>query len=383
MMVDLEKLCTLLLTCISRCKLYGVEHQFTTRAGMEFLKLFEEKIKEIFNFKLIFSNESIIFNGHNISMAGALSILVKRFSSCGIGYLELRKDLNIEELLNFCNEIANYPREKIKTKKNIILGELHFSPKYASEDLEDMSIKEYKGNLEGEVRDEVKELEILHKHIREHFEVRVKNFEYITLSFLKNFAKKTNIFLNIANLKGHNKYTYLHSANVSNLVIGIGMALELDKKDIYQFGIAALLHDIGKVFIPESILNKPSRLSQEEWEVVKRHPLEGARLLLKQKNVPSACVVVSFEHHVHFNGLGGYPKCNPPRKPCALSQLVSICDCFDALFAKRSYHNRYDILNALSIVQDSAGSIYNPYLVDIFSKFINLSLEEGTNEKFF
>lgn len=378
MISELEKLCTLLLTCISRCKLYGEEHQFSRKAGIEFIMNFEKTISENPVFKLILTNDSLIFNGQTIPpTSGASYILAKKFSSCGIGFMELKKGLNIEELMDFCKEVSNYPRQKIKAKNHIILGEIHFVPKYFEESIEDLSIREHKGNAEGDVREEVKELELLHRHIKEHFEVKVKNFEYITLSFLKNFARKANIFLNIANLKEHHKYTYLHAANVSNLVIGIGMALGIDKKEVYHFGLAALLHDVGKIFISENILSKPSKLTQEEWEIVKRHPVEGARLLIKQKNVPPVCPVVAFEHHIHFNGLRGYPKCNPPRKPSALSQLISICDCFDALFAKRSYHNRYDILNALSIIQDSAGSIYNPYLVDIFSKFINLSIEEN------
>lgn len=383
MIANLEKICTLFLTTISRCKLYGMEHQFTKKSAFEFIKSFESSISEVHSFKIIIGRDSVIFNEQVIPPSqGAIYAFARKLSSCGIGFIEIKKDLNIEEFLELCKEIASYPREKIKAKKNLDLGEIHYAPNHLQETLEDLSIKEYKGNIDGEVKDEVKELELLHRHIKEHFEVKVKNFEYITLSFIKNFAKKSNIFFNIANLKEHHKYTYLHSANVSNLVIGLGMALGLDKKDVFQYGLAALLHDLGKMFISESILSKPTRLNQEEWDLVKKHPIEGARLLAKQKDMPAITVVVAFEHHIHFNGLGGYPKCTPPRKPCAVSQLISISDCFDALFAKRSYHSRYDILNALSIVQDSAGSLYDPYLIDIFSKFINLSIEEGGGKIF-
>lgn len=377
MIETIGKLSTLFLTTISRCKLYGIEHPFARRAGIEFIRVFENTISETRVFKLILKEDNVILNGYILSQGKeSINILARKFSFCGIGFLEIKDGLNIDEFLNFCKEISSYPKEKIKSKEHISLGEIHFQPKFSRENIEDMSIKEYKGNLESDVPDEVKELEILHQHIKEHFEVKAKNFESITLSFLQNFSKKSNIFLNMANLKEHHKYTYLHSANVSNLVIAIGMALGVDKKEVFQFGLSALLHDLGKTFIPESILSKPSRLTPEEWDIVKKHPVEGARLLVKQKNLPPLAAVVAFEHHMHFNGMAGYPKCVPPRKPCAVSQLVSICDCFDALFAKRSYHNKYDILEALSIIQDSSGSLYNPYLVDIFSKFITLSIED-------
>ncbi len=381
MIETLGKLSTVFLTVISRCKLYGSEHPFVIRAGLEFIRVFENIISEKKEFKLMFSGDNVILNGCVLPQGKeSIEILARKISSCGIGFLEIKDGLKIEEFLAFCKGISNYPKEKIRSEKNILIGETHFKPKFSRENIEDMSIKEYKGNLESDVPDEVKELEILHKHIKEHFEVKAKNFESITLSFLKNFSKKSNIFLNMANLKEHHKYTYLHSANVSNLVIAIGMALGVDKKEVFQFGLSALLHDLGKTFIPENILNKPSRLTPEEWDIVKKHPVEGARLLVKQKNLPPLTSVVAFEHHIHFNGMGGYPKCKPPRKPCAVSQLISICDCFDALFAKRSYHNRYDILEALSIIQDSSGSLYNPYLVDIFSKFINISIEDIEGE---
>lgn len=381
MIKNIEALGTLLLTTISRCRLYGIEHPFTKKSGMEFVKLFESFIAENKTFKLIISGDSIVLNDQIIQPGlGIIFVLGKKISSLGIGFLELKYGLNIEEFLNFCKEVAYCPKEKITAKPHILIGEIHFRTKLLKESLEDLSIKEYKGNSEAEVRDEVKELELLHRHAKDHFEVKVKNFEYITLSFLNNFAKRSNIFLNVANMKEHHKYTYLHSSNVSNLVIGIGMALGLDKKEVFQFGLSALLHDLGKMFVPENILSKPGRLTPEEWEIVKRHPIEGSRLLMKQKNMSQIHVVVAFEHHIHFNGMGGYPKCNPPRKPCAISQLVSIADCFDALFAKRSYHNRFDILSAMEIILDSSGSMYHPYLVDIFNKFINLSLENNEGD---
>jgi len=381
MITSIEKLSTLFLTTISRCKLYGKDHPFTRKAGIEFVNFFKNIILELKIFKLILNKDNLILNESFLPTGqGPISILARKISSCGIGFLEIKDGLDLEEFLDFCKEVSNYPKEKIKSKSHISLGEIHFKPEFSKENIEDISIKEYKGNMEGSTPEEIKELEILHQHIKEHFEVKVQNFEYITLSFLKNFTRKSNIFLNLANLKEHHKYTYLHSANVSNLVIGVGMALGLNKKDVFQFGLSALLHDLGKIFIPEKILSKPSKLTQEEWDIVKKHPIEGARLLIKQKNLPPACSVVAFEHHIHFDGVGGYPKCKPPRKPCALSQLISICDCFDALFAKRSYHSRYDILEALSIIQDSSGSLYNPYLVDIFSKFINISIEESSGD---
>jgi len=140
-------------------------------------------------------------------------------------------------------------------------------------------------------------------------------------------------------------------------------------------GVAALLHDIGKNFVPEGILNKPAKLTDEEWKVIRLHPVEGARILLRQSDVSHLAVVVAYEHHMHFGGSGGYPRST--KRPSLQSQLVAVADTFDALFGKRSYHRRYDVVEALEVLQADAGTVYNPELVDEFCRYVTTSLEEA------
>ncbi len=374
--MDIEKFCTLFLTSISRTKLYGTEHNFTKKSANEFLKIFEREAGIKGKVEMIISDEIVTFNGIQIQLAlGSPHTLSKKLSERGIGFLEMRAGLGMEEFLDFCRQLAGGQKERVKNSKNISLGLSRVSPKSFNEQLEAIRVMETLGEKEEELKDEIREMEILHKHMKEHMEVKVQNFEQIALLFLKKFSRQSNLFLNLANIKQHHKYTFFHSANVTNIVIGMGIALGLDKKEVFQMGLSALLHDVGKMFIPSEILNKKEKLTAGEWEVIKSHPYEGARFLLKQKNMGNLPVVVAFEHHIHYTGLGGYPTCKPPRKPCNASQLVSIADCFDALFSIRSYHEKYDILSALEIIQDSAGSIYNPWLVDLFSKYITLNIE--------
>lgn len=172
MIKNIEKLGTLFLTTISRIRLYGMEHPFTKKSGMEFVKLFEEIISEHKIFKFIISGDSVVFNDQVLSEEFISSYMFPRkLTSCGIGFLEIKEGLSIEEFLNFCKEIAHYPKEKILKKSHISIGEVHFTKKLFKENIEDLSIKEYKGDLEEEVKDEVKELELLHRHVKEHFEV--------------------------------------------------------------------------------------------------------------------------------------------------------------------------------------------------------------------
>ena len=107
--------------------------------------------------------------------------------------------------------------------------------------------------------------------------------------------------------------------------------------------------------------------------MVKTHPEHGARMQLQQPEVNHQAVVVAYEHHMHYNGLGGYPKSG--RGPSKASQLVAITDTYDALFGNRSYHDRFDVVDALEILNCDSGTVYSPDLVDRFTRFVNVNLE--------
>jgi len=94
---------------------------------------------------------------------------------------------------------------------------------------------------------------------------------------------------------------------------------------------------------------------------------------LQQPNVSHQAVVVAYEHHMHYNGLGGYPSSN--RRPTKAAQLVAITDTYDALFGNRSYHDRFDIVEALEILNCDSGTVYSPDLVDHFTRFVNVNLD--------
>jgi HD-GYP domain-containing protein (c-di-GMP phosphodiesterase class II) len=380
-----ETLSTLLVTTATRVRLYGRDHPVTRRAMNDFLSLHKGMTDGGAPLRFYISGEEIFFNEQVLPQSlGGIASLARRLSSKGIGFLELKPGLGPDELLDFCGDLVE-PGGAVKSHSNIQLGDVKYISKGAGPvggDLEAARILEPAGTLEEGVSAETRELDLLYQHVKEHLEVRVQNFEALVLSFLSRFARQFNPLVNLAELQRHHKYTSLHATNVANLSIGLGLGLGLDKKDIFDIGLAALLHDTGKNFVPKKILEKPGQLTAQEWDVVRQHPAEGARFLLKQKRVNRLSVVVAFEHHLHYHGGGGYPKCKPPRRPCLASQLVSIADTFDALFSSRSYHRKYDIMSAIEIITDCSGFNYNPWLVDVFSRYITMNLESVEDKMF-
>jgi HD-GYP domain-containing protein (c-di-GMP phosphodiesterase class II) len=143
-------------------------------------------------------------------------------------------------------------------------------------------------------------------------------------------------------LKDHDEYTFAHSVNVSILSIAMGQALGLPRGVLANLGVAALLHDLGKINVPAEVLRKPGRLDEEEWEHIRRHPLEGVKITSRMPGLNLLMLDtmrVSFEHHRTLDG-GGYPRVAAPRPLSPLSRVVAVADVFDALTAHRAYRKR-------------------------------------------
>ncbi len=143
-------------------------------------------------------------------------------------------------------------------------------------------------------------------------------------------------------LKDHDEYTYAHCVNVAVLSVSMGQVLGLSRQTLADLGVAALLHDIGKVSIPGDVLRKPSALTPDEWQLMRRHPVEGTKMLTRMPGLSSLTLDsmrVCLEHHMNFDRTG-YPDVALDWGQATLSRIVALADCFDAITAHRAYHRR-------------------------------------------
>lgn len=179
-------------------------------------------------------------------------------------------------------------------------------------------------------------------------------------------------FLAISSVKRHDLLTFVHSLNVSILAMFFASRLGFKKEDIFNIGIAGLFHDMGKIAISRKVIQKPTFLTDEERETMKSHSVLGAELLLQYVDkIGSLPAIVSFEHHVRYDNRG-YPKLLYPIRPHMVSLIVSICDCYDALRARRSYKRDYPPENIYSIMKKEKGGLFDPGLFDKFFKFVGV-----------
>ncbi|MCX6552129.1 MAG: HD-GYP domain-containing protein [Acidobacteria bacterium] len=175
----------------------------------------------------------------------------------------------------------------------------------------------------------------------------------------------------LTSIKSHDAYTFSHMVNVSLLTMAQARTLGIHGSLLREFGLAGLMHDIGKVKIPPEILNKPGKLTDEEMGIVKRHVIDGAQILRRTPNVPSLAAVVAFEHHLRQD-LSGYPEKIGHRKLNLCTMLVSISDVFDALRTNRSYREGLPAARVRAMLAEQSGTSFEPTLLRRFVTLMGL-----------
>lgn len=168
----------------------------------------------------------------------------------------------------------------------------------------------------------------------------------------------------------YDSYTVGHSVRVASLTVYVGSRMGWDDKDLLAIGTAGLLHDIGKCKIPDEILMKKGKLTEEEYELVKHHPKDGTEILLEQKNVSNYTLAASWGHHHRFDR-GGYPKQPKWAVRHPVTALLQICDVFEALTAVRPYKEAMQPIEAYSIMLSDKGG-FHPALLAAFIQIVGL-----------
>jgi putative nucleotidyltransferase with HDIG domain len=169
-------------------------------------------------------------------------------------------------------------------------------------------------------------------------------------------------------LKKYDNYTFTHMVNVAALAMAQARALNVDGTLLREFGFAALMHDIGKVNTPLEVLNKPDKLTKDEFEIMKRHVVDGAHILRRTPEMPALAPIVAFEHHLKQD-LSGYPERIGSRKLNLCTMIVSIADVFDALRSNRPYRQGLATARIRAIMGEQDSPAFNQVLL---KRFVNL-----------
>jgi putative nucleotidyltransferase with HDIG domain len=180
-----------------------------------------------------------------------------------------------------------------------------------------------------------------------------------------------NVMLALTMIKSYDEYLFNHSVNVCVLCIALGQSLGVDSETIKELGLGALLHDIGKVHWPEALYQKPRGLSDEEWALVQRHPLDGAEIVEKMGGVSPTAREVILEHHLRFDRKG-YPVVDPDKEPGFYGMIAQVADAYDAITTSRVYQNAFEPTNAVARMQSLGGTVFDPKLLEVFVRLVGI-----------
>jgi HD-GYP domain-containing protein (c-di-GMP phosphodiesterase class II) len=150
------------------------------------------------------------------------------------------------------------------------------------------------------------------------------------------------------------------------------MAMGLDRPRLHALGLAAILHDVGKAWVPLEVLRKPGPLTEDELALIQQHPVRGAIYLSQQIGVPPAAALVAFQHHLGYDQRG-YPKLRWPHSPNAYSLIAGIADAYEALTSERPYRPTLGPDEALGVMLEAPPGQFEPRMLDVFAEMLSKS----------
>jgi putative nucleotidyltransferase with HDIG domain len=177
--------------------------------------------------------------------------------------------------------------------------------------------------------------------------------------------------LALAAMHRYDNYTFTHMVNVSVLTMAQARSLGIDGALLRQFGLAGLMHDIGKIRTPTEILAKPEKLTESEFAIMMKHPVDGGEMLRRRLELPPLAAVVAFEHHLRVDGTG-YPGGVARPSLNLATQLCSIADVFDAMRSQRSYQRAFPTDRIVAVLQQNDGARFDQRLVRRFSQLMGI-----------
>ena len=185
-----------------------------------------------------------------------------------------------------------------------------------------------------------------------------------------SILRHPNALISLARLKNADEYTYMHSVAVCALMIALARQLGLNEAQVREAGLAGLLHDIGKMAIPNDVLNKPGKLTDSEFATVRDHPEAGARMLIESKQVSALVLDVCLHHHEKIDG-SGYPHRLAGEQISLYARMGAVCDVYDAITSNRPYKRGWDPAESIRKMAEWKGH-FDPLVFQAFVKTVGI-----------
>lgn len=195
------------------------------------------------------------------------------------------------------------------------------------------------------------------------------SMKHLLDDIIDEISTDKNAMVNMVDLKVFDDYTYYHCVSVAGLSIMVGVSAGMNRTGLYKLGMGALLHDLGKIFVPKEIVNKNGPLSYSEYEYMKKHSQYGSDYLKRQNALPIESIIAVLTHHERYDGKG-YPLGLPSTKQTLEGKIIAICDNYDAMTSDRPYRQAFSPSEAIEHIMGNAGVMFDPKILELFIKKI-------------
>ncbi|MFQ5876566.1 MAG: HD-GYP domain-containing protein [Acidobacteriota bacterium] len=365
-----------LAAALSRLRFYPPDHPSCSAAIETLAARLETVLSREEEWRLAVIGSRIVAGGAAVDeRPERFQAVTESLRSCGVDTIAFRRGLERAEVRRLLTLLAEYPRDKAAAAP--------FSELLASQGIRRIAAGRLTLGDPGETKGREAALEQVGSGASEIYEgavgfiretivgaqlgrkISVREAEEFVQSMIHQLTLERSPYLILTTLKSHHAYTFTHIVNVCILTLVQLEALGATPQMLREFGLASMLHDIGKSLVPKEILSKPGRLTPDEFAMIQRHPIDGALMLRQTPSVPELAMVVAFEHHMRHDQ-HGYPRVRRRRSlhPCSL--MTNIADTYDAMRSRRSYQAEQPPERVARWISERAGSDFHPLLAQAF-----------------
>jgi HD-GYP domain-containing protein (c-di-GMP phosphodiesterase class II) len=315
-------------------------------------------------------DDEIVVDGRPLR-SGALYLqpFIRALGRSGVARLTLARDLDQDECHALVDALAAGRRPD--STAHVVVGQVEIIPPAgAPPGPSELAAAGGGGGRGGMSAAHIEMARDVFARIRHEGVAQLDPVEELVWGLADAVARSTQAVLPTVPLKSHDEYTFVHSVNVSLLVLAQARGFGFEGPLLHAIGVAALLHDVGKLRVPLDVLNKAGKLSGDEWTTMASHAELGAWELGALANSAPLSILVAFEHHLRFDGEPNYPVVRVSRAPTLASQLTAIADVYDAICTVRPYRRALSQAAALDVLRSRSGTFHDPYLVGQFCQLV-------------
>ena len=364
---------------LKNVSLYPASHPYLISLAEKMTVTIEGLLQGREDVTFYFVHGELFFEIHSVPIDENTALLMELFADRDIGGIAFRPGFTTEELIKLAILMSKEPAvlkegniTEVLAGEAILHIELHRSVVLIEKKSESKKTKEGEKKPEELFKDAIEAIKGIVQNAQLNKTINMRKMNMVIQSMVESISDNRDALVGVTGVKMHDQHALAHLVNTSILAMSLASFLSFEKKQVIALGLAAILHDIGKVRVPNEIINKPDLLTGEEWEAVERHPIEGALIIADIPGITKMAMVTAFEHHQH-GGAHGYPQTDGSTGQHLFSQIVSLADAYEVLTAVRVYYKA--IMPSDEVIRTlvkKRGSDFDATLVKAFINMIGI-----------